>query len=299
MCTVRYYYGKIIKKYIQNLHSKNLSQNTIEAYTRDISNFIKFLKSREENLNSIHTDTIMIYAEKLQREGKANTSVIRNIISIRNFYKYLIINKFVEEDPTLAYDIPKKVKEIPKILTVEEVDSFLEQPDTTTDKGIRDKAMLEIMYATGMKISEILNLTVFDKNLEMEYIKVTRKNGNERIIPLGRAAVKALKEYLKVRDNFNIDHVETLFLNTKGTKMTRQGFWKIIKIYAKEANINKYINANTLRHSFAVHLIQNGADIKSVQELLGHSSIGATQIYTFISQKNKIEEIYKKAHPRA
>lgn len=290
---------KLLKKYIENLQLKKLSYNTIEAYTRDLQNFIKFLKGRNEDLNSIQTDTIILYVDTLQKEGKANTSVIRNIISIRNFYKFLIINKFVEEDPTLAYDIPKKIKESPKILTVEEVDRFLSQPDITTDKGVRDKAMLEIMYATGLKVSELLNLTIFDKNMEMAYIRVERKNKNERLIPMGSVAIKALKEYLKIRDHFNVKQEQLLFLNTKGGQMTRQGFWKIIKMYAKEASINKHINANTLRHSFAVHLIQNGADIKSVQQLLGHNSISATQVYTVITKQNKLEQVYKNAHPRA
>lgn len=291
--------NELLKKYIEHLQFKNLSYNTIDAYKRDLTNFIDFLKSRDEELNTISTDVIILYAQKLRKEGKANTSVIRNIISIRNFYKYLLINKIVDEDPTLAYELPKNKKEIPKILTVEEVDKFLLQPDLSTAKGIRDKAMLEVMYATGIKASELLGLTIYDINLKLLYIKVRSKDSSERIIPLGRTACKYLNQYLEVRDEFNKYNLDLLFLNVKGNKMSRQGFWKIIKYYSKEANINKYINSYTLRHSFAVHLLQNGADIKSVQELLGHNNMSATQIYSFISRKNKIEEIYRKSHPRA
>ncbi|WP_461613350.1 site-specific tyrosine recombinase XerD [Clostridium sp. Marseille-QA1073] len=291
--------NELLRKYIEHLQFKNLSYNTIDAYKRDLTNFIDFLKSRDEELNTITTDVIILYAQKLQKEGKANTSVIRNIISIRNFYKYLLINKIVDEDPTLAYELPKNKKEIPKILTVEEVDKFLLQPDLSTAKGIRDKAMLEVMYATGIKVSELLGLTIYDINLKLLYIKIRSKDEDERIIPLGRTACKYLSQYLEVRDQFNKYNFDLLFLNIKGNKMSRQGFWKIIKYYSKEANINKYMNSYTLRHSFAVHLLQNGADIKSVQELLGHNNMSATQIYSFISRKNKIEEIYRKSHPRA
>ncbi|GAA0123864.1 MAG: site-specific tyrosine recombinase XerD [Clostridium argentinense] len=291
--------NELLKKYIEHLQFKNLSYNTIDAYKRDLTNFIDFLKSRNEELDTISTDAIILYAQKLKKEGKANTSITRNIISIRNFYKYLIINKIVDEDPTLAYELPKNKKEIPKILTIEEVDKFLLQPDLSTIKGIRDKAMLEVMYATGVKVSELLGLTIYDINLKLFYIKIKSKDGSERIIPLGRTACKYLKKYLEVRDEFNKYNLDLLFLNVKGNKMSRQGFWKIIKHYSKEANINKYINSYTLRHSFAVHLLQNGADIKSVQELLGHNNMSATQIYSFISRKNKIEEVYRKSHPRA
>ncbi|MGG7164039.1 site-specific tyrosine recombinase XerD [Clostridium ihumii] len=290
--------NKLLKLYVEQMQNKNLSYNTIEAYVRDISNFISYLEESEESLESINTDAIILYVEKLRKEGKANTSIIRNIVSIRNFYKYLVINKFVDEDPTLAYDLPRNKKEIPEILTIEEVERLLEAPDDDY-KGLRDKAMLEIMYATGTKVSELLNLTMYDKNLELSYIRVKEKHDEERIIPLGRIAVKYLKKYLEVRDELNINKLDYIFLNSKGQKMTRQGFWKIIKKYAEDASINKHVNANTLRHSFAVHLLQNGADIKSVQELLGHNSMTATQIYSFISRQNKLEEVYKKAHPRA
>jgi len=288
----------IIENYIKDLQKKNLSKNTLEAYKRDVEKFSEFVKGREENILSVDTVTIMDFVQYLQREGRATSSIVRNIVSIRNFYKYLIRKNMVSEDPTLGYEIPKIERTIPKILSVEEVDKLLNSPDSSK-KGLRDKSMLELMYATGVKITELLNLNIYDINLKFNYIKCRGSKKRERIIPIGSYAVKCLKNYLKVRPAINVYNLDYLFLNLKGTQMTRQGFWKIIKFYAKEASIDKEIDSYTLRHSFAVHLLQNGADIKSVQELLGHKDLAATQIYSSISKKSKIAEVYKNAHPRA
>ncbi|AJD30551.1 MULTISPECIES: site-specific tyrosine recombinase XerD [Clostridium] len=288
----------IIENYIKDLQKKNLSKNTLEAYKRDVEKFSEFVKGREENILSVDTVTIMAFVQYLQREGRATSSIVRNIVSIRNFYKYLIRKNMVSEDPTLGYEIPKIERTIPKILSVEEVDKLLNSPDSSK-KGLRDKSMLELMYATGVKITELLNLNIYDINLKFNYIKCRGSKKRERIIPIGSYAVKCLKNYLKVRPAINVYNLDYLFLNLKGTQMTRQGFWKIIKFYAKEASIDKEIDSYTLRHSFAVHLLQNGADIKSVQELLGHKDLAATQIYSSISKKSKIAEVYKNAHPRA
>ncbi|WP_434296616.1 site-specific tyrosine recombinase XerD [Clostridium sporogenes] len=288
----------IIEIYIKDLQKKNLSKNTLEAYRRDVEKFSEFVKSREEKILSVDTVTIMAFVQYLQREGRAISSIVRNIVSIRNFYKYLIKKNMVSEDPTLGYEIPKIERTIPKILSVEEVDKLLNSPDSSK-KGLRDKAMLELMYATGVKITELLNLNIYDINLKFNYIKCRGSKKRERIIPIGSYAVKCLKNYLEVRPAINVYNLDYLFLNLKGTQMTRQGFWKIIKFYAKEASIDKEIDSYTLRHSFAVHLLQNGADIKSVQELLGHKDLAATQIYSSISKKSKIAEVYKNAHPRA
>jgi integrase/recombinase XerD len=195
--------------------------------------------------------------------------------------------------------MPKLKRNIPPILTVEEVDKLLQAPDLNTEKGIRDKAMLEVMYATGMKVSELLNITTFDVNLKLCYIKCNGSKNIERIIPIGSYAVNCLNEYLKIRPSLNIYNLDYLFLNLQSTKMTRQGFWKIVKYYAKLSGIKKEINSYTLRHSFAVHLLQNGADIRVVQELLGHRDMATTQIYSTICKKSKIVEVYKKTHPRA
>lgn len=288
----------VIENYINNLQKKNLSKNTLDAYKRDVDKFNKFVNKREEDILSIDIVTIMAFVQFLQKEGRATSSIVRNIVSIRNFYKYLIKKSIVSEDPTLGYEIPKIERTIPKILSVEEVDKLLDSPDSSK-KGLRDKAMLELMYATGVKITELLNLNIYDLNLKFNYIKCRGSKKRERIIPIGSYAVNCLKNYLEVRPAINIYNLDYLFLNLKGTQMTRQGFWKIIKFYAKEACIDKQIDSYTLRHSFAVHLLQNGADIKSVQELLGHKDLAATQIYSSISKKSKIAEVYKNAHPRA
>lgn len=291
--------GEYIDKYIDFLREKKMSNNTLDAYSRDLMRFSNFLIERNENILKINVITLMAFTQELQKKGKANSSIARNIVSIRNFYKYLIRKNIIHEEPTINYEIPKIQHNIPEILTVEEVDRLLSSPNLIKNKGIRDKAMLELMYAAGLKINELLSLTIFDINLKLSYIKCVGTKNKERIIPIGSYAVKYLNEYLAVRNEINIYNLDLLFLNLHGTKMTRQGFWKTIKYYAKQSGINKTINSYTLRHSFAVHLLENGADIKSVQEMLGHNDLGATQIYSTIVKKSKIAEVYKKTHPRA
>ncbi|WP_097025746.1 site-specific tyrosine recombinase XerD [Clostridium peptidivorans] len=290
---------EFLLRYINYLKSKNMSKNTLDAYKRDIDRFLKFLLFRDEDLKVVDEISIMAFVKELHKNKKANSSIVRNIIAIRNFYKYLNKQGIINEDPVINYEIPKIERNMPQILTVEEVNKLLNAPDLTTEKGIRDKAMLEVMYATGVKVTELLNITTFDVNLKLSYIKCRGSKNKERIIPVGSYAVDCINNYLKIRNLLNIYNLDYLFLNLQSTKMTRQGFWKIIKQYAKIAGINKEITSYTLRHSFAVHLLQNGADIKSVQELLGHKDMAATQIYSSISRKSKIAEVYKKAHPRA
>ncbi len=291
--------NELLAIYIKNLTNNKLTKNTIEAYTRDVKRFIKFMESRNESTEIADSITIMAYSEQLRKEGCANSSIARSIVSVRNYYKYLIRNDLAQHDPTAYFSIPKIKRNIPQILSIEEVDELLNQPDESTDKGSRDKAMLELMYATGIKVSELLSLTIYDINLELLYIRCNNGKKNERTIPIGKHAVRCLSLYLKIRVNMNLHNLNLLFLNTKCDKMTRQGFWKIIKEYAKMTNIQKIINSYTIRHSFAVHLLQNGAGISSVQQLLGHNSMSTTQIYSSIVKKSKIAEIYKNTHPRA
>ena len=291
--------NNLLTIYAESLKSNKLTRNTVEAYTRDVKRFIEFIEYRNETLETIDCITIMTYSEQLRKEGYVNSSIARNIVSIRNYFKYLIKNNFAEHDPTAYFSIPKIKRNIPQILSIEEIDELLNQPDESSNKGCRDKAMLELMYATGIKVSELLSLTVYDINLESLYITCNNSKKNERIIPIGNQAVRCLSLYLKIRDKMNLNNLNLLFLNTKSDKMTRQGFWKIIKEYAKKTNIEKTINSYTIRHSFAVHLLQNGAGISSVQELLGHNSMATTQIYSSIVKKSKIAEIYKNTHPRA
>ena len=289
----------LVQEFTRNVRNRKLSENTIDAYKRDLERFNDFLHSREENLKEIDELTIMAYVQSLKKLGKADSSIIRNIISIRNFYKYLVLKGIIDKNPADNYDIPKNKRQLPQILSIEEVDRLLNTPDISSKKGLRDKTMLEVMYATGIKVTELLDLKSFDVNTKLGFIRCHGSNNKERIIPIGSYAINCLKEYVKCREEINFLNSDLLFLNLKGSKMTRQGFWKIVKEYAKDAGIDKNLNLYTLRHSFAVHLLQNGADIKSVQELLGHSDMSSTQVYSMISKKNKLAQVYLKAHPRA
>lgn len=290
---------KYLVQFIEDMRKRELSNNTVDAYKRDIKKFNDFLSKRKEDTIDVDIVSIMAYVQILKKEGRANSSIIRNLVSLRNFYKYLIKSGKIHDNPLVNYEVPKNKRNIPEILTVDEVDRFLAAPDCSNYKGVRDKTMLEIMYAAGIKVSELLNLSIFDVNVKLAYIKCKGTKNKERIIPIGTYAVNCLNEYLQIRGNMNLDNSNLLFFNLRGEKMTRQGFWKIVKSYAKEAKINKKINSYTLRHSFAVHLLENGADMKSVQELLGHNSIATTQIYFGICKQSKIVDVYKNAHPRA
>lgn len=291
--------SSFVEKYFDELKNKNLSVNTLDAYIRDVKKFYEFVKERDEKIEEVEVVTIMAYVQYLQKSGRANSSIVRSIVSIRNLYKFAIKLGIKSDNPVIQYESPKIKRNLPEILTTEEVDKLLSKPDQSTDKGIRDRAMLEVMYATGIKVTEMLNLTVYDVNLKLSYIKCKGIKEKERIIPIGSYAVKCLENYYKIRGNLNSYNLDFVFFNLQGTKMTRQGFWKLVKLYASELNINKRINSYTLRHSFAVHLLQNGADIKTIQELLGHRDMATTQIYSGIYKKAKIVEVYKRTHPRA
>lgn len=279
---------------------KNLSANTLESYKRDIKQYINYLTENNiKNLAITTKTTIITYLIYLQNKGKATSTISRNIASIRCFYQFLLMNNQVTKDPTSNLESPKTEKKAPSILTLTEIDTLLNQPEATSTKGIRDKAMLELLYATGIRVSELISLTIDDLNLEMGYIRCTT-GSKERVVPFGSVALQALKDYIEEHRKYLVKTKSEiiLFLNCQGKPLTRQGFWKIIKSYTKKANIEKTITPHTLRHSFATHLIQNGADLKSVQEMLGHSDISTTQVYMNLS-KNKIKDVYNKTHPRA
>ncbi|WP_068555191.1 site-specific tyrosine recombinase XerD [Thermotalea metallivorans] len=286
--------------YLANV--KELSQNTLDSYKRDISQYIAFLAEKKvDDIKHTNKTTIITYLLYLQKRGRATSTISRNLASIRSFYQFLLNEKYIDRDPTINLESPKSEKKLPSVLSLKEVELLLAQPDDSSEKGIRDKAMLELLYATGIRVSELVALNYCDLNLEMGYIQCKGNNSSkERIIPIGSMAKKAIERFIKeCRVNLVRDNAEqALFVNYHGTRLTRQGFWKIIKMYTQKAKINKKITPHTLRHSFATHLLQNGADLRSVQEMLGHSDISTTQIYTQIT-KNKIKEIYNKTHPRA
>lgn len=292
-----------VEKYAKYLRDiKGASENTILSYQRDLKQFISFLKKVGiKEIQKVNRTNIVAYLLELQKKGRAPSTVSRNIVSIRSFFQFLLKMHIVYEDPTENIESPKQEKKLPEVLTIEEVDLLLRQPNENDLKGIRDKAMLELLYATGIRVSELISLQKSDVNLTLEYIKCTdHEDSKERIIPLGASALRSLRNYMdKARFAMIKDSNEKyLFVNCSGTPMTRQGFWKLIKVYAKKAKINKTITPHMLRHSFAAHMVANGADLQSVQEMLGHSDISTTQVYAQLN-KNKLKEVYTKAHPRA
>ncbi len=279
---------------------KSSSENTILSYGRDLKNFSVFLKKFGiQSVDSVNKTNIMAYIFELQKQNKASSTVVRNIASLRAFFQYLFKNGLVSDNPAIDLDTPKVEKKIPEILSLDKVELLLDQPETSDLKGMRDKAMLEVLYATGIRVTELISLKVEDINLSSEYIKCT-KGKRTRVIPLGSQAIEALKIYMeKGREAMILTPEEdAFFVNCSGKPMTRQGFWKIMKYYSKKAGIEEDITPHMLRHSFAAHLIENGADLQSVQEMLGHSDISTTQIYAKIN-KNKLKSVYAKAHPRA
>jgi integrase/recombinase XerD len=291
----------LVQKFVNFLErDKRLSLNTLQSYRRDIEQYFNYLNEINlQNISSSNKTTIIAYLLYLQKKGRATSTISRNLASIRSFYQYISRNKLIDHDPTAELESPKVEKKLPQILSPEEVELLLDQPQCVDLKGYRDKAMLELLYATGIRVSELIQLNMDDLSLENAYIKCS-KGARERMIPIGSIAIKALKEYIgKSRPMLIQSNEETaLFVNINGGRLTRQGFWKIIKQYKNQAKINKDITPHTLRHSFAAHLLENGADLRSIQEMLGHSDISSTQIYAQIA-KNRIKEVYKKTHPRA
>ena len=280
---------------------RKLSDNTVESYCRDIKQYIEYIESKNiHSFKNTNKTTVITYLLYLQKNGRATSTISRSLASIRAFYQYLTSERILDRDPTVDLESPKVEKKLPTILSGKEVELLLDQPDLNTAKGTRDKSMLELLYATGIRVSELVALDLDDINLELGYLKCCKNNDRERIIPVGTIALEILGRYIRdVRPGLLRGKPETaLYVNYKGERLTRQGFWKIIKGYKNKAKINKDITPHTLRHSFAAHLIENGADLKSVQEMLGHSDISTTQVYAQIT-KNRIKEVYNKAHPRA
>ena len=288
-----------IDNYIDYLTSvKKSSLNTVQSYKRDLLKMCNFLEKdgvlKPEDVTQTSLRSYVLYMES---EKMSSATVSRSVASIRSFFIYLFENKKISDNPTEGIKPPKVEKRIPETLTIEEVSLLLDQPSGDTPKEIRDKAMLELLYATGLRVSELISLKMSDLNLSLSYIECHDRT-KSRIIPIENAAKYALTRYLTdVRPSMCADS-EYLFTNIKGDEMSRQGFWKLLKAYAKKAGINKDITPHMIRHSFATHMVNNGADLASLQEMLGHSDISTTQIY-LKSKSNKLKEVYDKAHPRA
>lgn len=289
-----------VQEYISYLHNvKHTSNNTEMSYKRDLLKVCHFMQERGINsATAVKEQDLKAYIHVLEEQKLAAATVSRNIASIKAFFLYLFSEGKIQNDAALCLKAPKIEKKMPEILTMSEVSALLEQANGDSPKEIRDKAMLELLYATGIRVTELISLKVSDVNLPMHFI-MCRDPHKERMIPFGTQAHDALERYLGgVRAEMVEDKSsEILFANCSGKPMSRQGFWKLIKFYAKKAGITADITPHTLRHSFAAHLVENGADLKSVQEMLGHSDISTTQIYANMNH-NRIREVYAKAHPR-
>lgn len=289
-----------VREFISYLHNtKGTSHNTEISYERDLKKMEAYLTEQGiTQMSEVNASILEGYVLHLKEENFASSTISRSVASIRAFFQYLYKERRIAEDPSENMKPPKVEKKAPEILTVEEVDVLLKQPDLDCPKGMRDKAMLELLYATGMRVSELIHLKVEDVNLSLGYVSC-HENGKERVIPFGNVCKRALQRYLdKSREQLvQGKKVDALFTNCSGKAMSRQGFWKVLKNYTDEAGIKRDITPHTLRHSFAVHMLQNGADVKSVQEMLGHSDIATTQVYLNMNV-NRMRDVYMKAHPR-
>ena len=282
------------------LEVKNSSSNTVASYLRDIRQFDRYVAQMLScPLEQVSSDQLTVYFAWLTNNGKSSATVTRSLASIKGFYGFLVTSGIAEQNPAKSIHLAKVEKKLPQILTGREVELLLDQPQCTDPKGYRDKAMLELLYATGIRVSELISLNVEDVNLPAGFISCA-SSGKARDIPLYPAAIRSIQIYIaQIRPGLIADPMEkALFVNLSGERMSRQGFWKIIKHYQQTANIQKEITPHTLRHSFAAHLLENGADLRSIQAMLGHSDISSTQIYTQVVKQN-LKSVYNKFHPKA
>jgi integrase/recombinase XerD len=290
-----------ISEYLNHLLiERGLSDNTIAAYENDLTQFYNFLKANNISIFAVTPNAIIDFLTVIEAELKSKSSTIaRKTAAIRGFYHYLLTEDLIDENPLDALDVAKSETKLPEILTIEEVDKLLSMPDLTTKTGYRDLAMMEVLYATGLRVSELLGLDLGDID-PLGYVRCFGKGGKERIVPIGTKALRAVELYIqRCRSRLVKHRSETaLFVNTRGKRMTRQGFWRILKQYGQQCGIKKPLSPHILRHSFATHLIANGADLRSVQQMLGHADIATTQIYTHLTREH-LRTVYQTNHPRA
>ena len=293
-----------VEEYLMHLKiERGLADNSIESYQRDIKHYTQFLeKEKITDWNEIDRYVIVLFLQRLKESGKSDNSIIRMTSSLRQFHQFMRQEKFTIKDVMQSVDTPKKAETLPKVMSMKEVDKLLETPDTETEIGLRDRAILEVMYATGLRISELINLKMNELHLTMGFIQTIGKGNKERILPIGGMAIQYLNEYLEdsrpIFESRSAEESPYVFLNSRGKGLSRQGVWKNIKKTVQLAGIKQNVTPHMIRHSFATHLLENGADLRIVQELLGHSDISTTQIYTHIT-KARMKDIYKEYHPRA
>ena len=291
----------LLERFIQYLAvERGLSDNTLAAYLGDLGHFIKFCEENSLiNIEQINSQHLIDYIFYLKAQSKAPATISRNRAAVKSFFKFLINEELLEKDPSENLKSPRANRKLPNVLTIMQIEDLLQQPRTKTLIGIRDKAMLEVLYASGLRVTELISLNLGDLELEKGFIKCVGKGSKERIVPLGSIAIHSVNQYL---EQARVKMVKkpgekAVFVNKRGSRLTRQGLWKILKQYAKVAGLEE-ITPHTLRHSFATHLLENGADLRAVQEMLGHADITTTQIYTHLT-KSHLRAIYDKTHPRA
>jgi integrase/recombinase XerD len=281
---------------------RGLAINTITSYERDLKKYKQYVVviEQQQSFQTVTRITILGFLKHLKESGLSSRSIARHIASIRSFHQFLLRDKAVSHDPSVHVETPQPERTLPKVLSMTEVEELLESPQVHTSFGIRDKAMLEVLYATGIRVSELIGLNLGDIHLTMGFLRCVGKGNKERIIPIGRAATTALESYMETARGLLVGKKgsDALFLNHHGNRLSRQGFWKILKKLTIETGIKKKLTPHTLRHSFATHLLENGADLRAVQEMLGHADISTTQIYTHVT-KTRMKDVYKTYHPRA
>ena len=278
---------------------KGLSTNTILSYSRDLNKLFRFLKKKKVALDSVGEEDLVKFIHHQSRAGLSSRSLGRLISSLKSFYKFLVLDDVIKKNPAVNLSSPKIWLKLPQFLTVEEVESLLMQPEEKNMRGIRDRAMFELLYATGLRVSELVSLKMKDLNMEEGFLLCSGKGGKERIVPIGLSARRSIRRYLdEARPQIMKESSDALFLTSRGRAFSRQGFWKMLKGYAKKAGLDLKISPHILRHSFATHLLERGADLRSVQLMLGHTQITTTQIYTHVSRE-RLRKVYEKYHPRA
>ncbi|GHP12745.1 tyrosine recombinase XerD [Lentilactobacillus fungorum] len=291
-----------VMDYIHYLRvERGLAENTLTSYRQDLMAAVTYFQKSTVNFNQVDQFLILNYLELLQNQNKSRNTVIRTVSSLRRFFQYLVQFGIIQEDPMLKVDSPKKAQSLPDVLSEQQVNQLLTAPDTTKQLGIRDRAILETLYATGLRVSELINLKLVDLHLSMHLLQTIGKGDRERIVPISDVAIEWLTRYLqttRVKLLVKRPNTDFVFLNAHGKQLTRQAIWQLIKKYVNQVGIRTHVTPHTLRHSFATHLLENGADLRIVQELLGHADISTTQIYTHISHRH-LKEVYDKFHPRA
>jgi len=292
---------RVFDNYLSYLRvERGLSRNTVEAYRRDVRDFLGFLKTARCSLEEVQRDSLMLFIQQLYSVVSPR-SVVRKIVSLRSFFRFLLLDGYISHDPTETLESPNTWRTLPKYLTQTEVEQLLQQPDVGHPLGLRDRAMFEILYATGLRVTELVTIKVDEVNLEGGFMRVLGKGEKERIVPFGEESVHYIERYLREARPFFLKKrpgTPFLFLSQKGGKMSRQNFWLLVRKYGVKIGIAKRLSPHVLRHSFATHLLENGADLRAVQMMLGHSDISTTQIYTHITRE-RLRKIYKKHHPRA